>query len=54
MESKMVLMNLFAGKEWRCRCGEWTCARSGGGREGDEGRRQHQHTHSQVLRWDSW
>ena len=26
MESKnMVLMNLFAGKDWRSRCREWTC-----------------------------
>ena len=33
MESrKMVLMNLFAGKEWRHRCREWTCGhREGGG-----------------------
>ena len=22
---KMVLMNLFSGQEWRCRCIEWTC-----------------------------
>ena len=26
MESrKMILMNLLAGKERRCRCREWTC-----------------------------
>ena len=26
MESrKMVLLNLLAGKEWRCRCREWMC-----------------------------
>ena len=24
----MVLMSLFAGKEWRHRCREWTCAHS--------------------------
>ena len=31
MESiKVVLMNLFAGKEWRCRCRAWTCGYSGG------------------------
>ena len=30
MESrKMVLMNLFAGKEWRCRYREQTCGHSG-------------------------
>ena len=35
MESrKMVLMNLFAGQEWRCRCREWTCRHSGGKRVG--------------------
>ena len=35
MESiKMVLMNLFAGKEWRRRHREWTCGHSG---EGDRG-----------------
>ena len=27
---KMVLMNLFAEQEQRCRCREWTCAPSGG------------------------
>ena len=31
MESrKMVLMNLFAGEEWRCRHREWTFGRSAG------------------------
>ena len=31
MESrKMVLMNLFAGKEWRHRHREWTFGHSGG------------------------
>ena len=29
---KMVLMNLFAGKEWRCICREWTCGPSEGRR----------------------
>ena len=34
MESrKIVLMNLFAGKEWRHRCREWTCKHGGKGRE---------------------
>ena len=32
----MVSMNLFAGKEWRCRCREWTYRHSGGGRKGKE------------------
>ena len=30
---KMVLMNRFAGKEWRCRCREWRGGHSGGRRE---------------------
>ena len=46
---KTVLMNLFAGKEWRCRCREQTCGNSGGRRGQDELRKQHAcaraHTH---------
>ena len=34
---KMVLMNLFAGKEWRYRHREWTCAHNGGGESGTNG-----------------
>ena len=34
---KVVLLNLCAGKDWRCRCGEWTCGHSEG-RGGDEWR----------------
>ena len=34
---KMVLMNLFSGKEWRRRPGEWTRGHSGGRREGTKG-----------------
>ena len=29
---KMVQMKLFAGKEWICRCREWTCGYNGGRR----------------------
>ena len=37
MESrKMVLMNLFTGKEWRRRCREWTCEHSGARRGWEE------------------
>ena len=36
---KMVLMNLFSGKEWRCRCREQTCGHSRGRREWDEWRK---------------
>ena len=32
MESReMVLMNLFAGQQWRRRCGEWSCGHEGRG-----------------------
>ena len=34
---KMVLMNLFAGKEWRHRRREWTCGHNGGGESGTNG-----------------
>ena len=37
MESrKIVLMELFAGKEWRCRRGEWNCGYSEGRATQDE------------------
>ena len=36
---KMVLTNLFTGKEWKHRCGEETCGHSRGGREWDESRK---------------
>ena len=36
---KMVLMNLFWGKKWRCKYQEWTCRYSGGRREWDEWRK---------------
>ena len=31
----MVLMNLFTGKEWRCRYRKLTCAQNGGRKEWD-------------------
>ena len=34
---KMVLMNLFAGKEWRQRRREWICGHNGGGKSGTNG-----------------
>ena len=33
---KMVLMNLFAGQQWRCRHREQTCGNSGGRRGWDK------------------
>ena len=37
MESrKMVLMNLFAGLQWRCKCKEWNCG-EGEGESGTNG-----------------
>ena len=32
------MMDLFAGKEWTCRCKEWICGQSWGGRKWDEWR----------------
>ena len=51
---KMVLMNLLAGKEWRCRCREWTCGHSGRRREWDEWRKEHQYIYSIMCKVDSW
>ena len=36
---KVVLMDLFSGKEWRHRCGEWTWATSRRGKEWDKQRK---------------
>lgn len=47
----MVLMDLFAGEEWRCRRREWTCVHRG---EGEGGRREvalHIYTLSGVRAW---
>ena len=35
---EMVLMDLFAGEEWRCRRREWTCVHRGEGRGWEERR----------------
>ena len=35
----MILMNLFAGKEWSCRSGGWTSGHSEGSKEYDEWRK---------------
>ena len=44
----MILMNLFSGKEWSCRCREWTCGR---GRV-NEWRKQHQRGYTIAgIRW---
>ena len=53
MESiRMVLMNLFAGREWRCRHREQTYG-SGveerGKREGDRWREQHGNVHTTTC-----
>ena len=44
----MVLMNLFAGKEWRQR--KQTCGHSWGRREWDEWRKQHRRVKLQLVR----
>ena len=36
-----VVINLFAGKEWRHRCREWACGHIGGSRQWDELREWH-------------
>ena len=50
MESrKMVLMNLFAGQQWRWRYKEQTCGHSGGKeRVGRIERVEYTHTHSYM------
>ena len=30
----MILMDLFSGKKWRCRCREWTVDTEGEGKDG--------------------
>lgn len=46
MESrKMILMDLFARKEWPQRCREWACGHSGGWREWDEWRKYYHNDH---------
>ena len=42
-------MNLFAGKEWRCKCREWTCGQSGGGRQWDQWRKNKIYTLSYKV-----
>ena len=43
---KMVLINLFAGKQWRHKCSEWICGHSRGRKEWDKWRMQHQHIYT--------
>ena len=33
MESRKIMMNMFAGKEWRHRWKEWTCGHNRGRKE---------------------
>ena len=54
---KMVLMNLFAEKEWSPGYREQTYGESGTnglGSEWDKWRRQHQHIHTVRCKMDSW
>ena len=56
MESrKMVLMNLSAGQQWRCRHTEQTCEHgsAGGRRRWDEWREQHRNIHTAICETDS-
>ena len=45
-------MKLFAGKEWRQRCREWTYGHRGGGREWDKCRMQHQYIYIVQCKLD--
>ena len=47
----MILMNLFAGKEWKRRGWEWTCGHSVGGRELDVWTKYYQHIYTIGVRW---
>ena len=51
---KVVLMNLFAGKERRHRCREWSCGHSRGGRECQEWRKWHQYICTIRCKMTSW
>ena len=52
MESrKMVLMNLFAGQQWRCRHREHTCGYRRGRRGCDELREQHWYITLPYVTW---
>ena len=44
------------GKEWRCRCREWTCGHSGKGNEWDKWRKSHPHVYTTLCKMDgaSW
>ena len=47
----MISMNLLAGKEWRYRCGEWTCGHSGIRRDWDNGENS---IYTIICRRDTW
>ena len=51
----MVLMNRFAGQQWRCRHTEQTCEHGlpGGSRRWDEWREQHGNIHTAICETDS-
>ena len=54
MESrKMVLMNLFAGQQWRCKHREQTCGHNGRRREWDKLREQHGKIYITICKIDS-
>ena len=54
MESrKMVLTDVFAGKEWRCTCREGTCRHSGEG-EGRTNGESSVDMYTLLCKIDSW
>ena len=54
MESrKMVLMNVFAWREWRCRSREWTYGQGERGREGEMYGKSNMETYITICKIDS-
>ena len=54
MESrKMVLMNLFAGQQWRLRQREQTCGHAEGWREWDQLREEYANIYITICKIDS-
>ena len=49
---KDVLMNLFAGQQWRCRHREQPCGHAVGRRRWDERREQHGNVYTTICKID--
>ena len=51
---KMILMNIFAGKEWRRKCREWTCRHREGGGQWDKWKVASAYMYSIRGKMDGW